>query len=120
LAESPCPRIATTRTPSSSRDRASDNDAGAAADSTAERSGEQFGNAPGSKVIRGGKGGLRRPGSVRMRGERDFVVLVDLGDEDEGPLYWIIPAATAQGLYVGEQIRLRNVEEFEGRWDLLG
>ena len=60
-----------------------------------------------------------RPGKVRMSGERDFVVFVDLGNEDESPWYWIVPAATAQRLFVGEQIRLKDVEQFRDRWELL-
>src|SRR5689334_20097494 len=30
-----------------------------------------------------------------MRGERDIAVFVDLGDEGESPLYWIVPAQIA-------------------------
>lgn len=55
----------------------------------------------------------------RMTGRRDFLVLVDLGGEDESPLYWIIPARTAQKLITNNQVRDRDVEEFQSCWDLL-
>jgi hypothetical protein len=54
-----------------------------------------------------------------MDGERDFVVLVDLGKETEAPRYWVIPAEAANRLIANEQLRTRDVTEFENRWDLL-
>jgi hypothetical protein len=57
---------------------------------------------------------------LRLVGERDFLVLVDLGTEDEAPLYWVIPTLVADELIINEQIRTKDVEEFQDRWDLLG
>lgn len=54
-----------------------------------------------------------------MDGERDFVVLVDLGGEAEAPSYWVIPVEAANRLITNEQLRTRDVAEFENRWDLL-
>lgn len=56
---------------------------------------------------------------LAMDGERDFVILVDLGGESEGPCYWVIPAEVANRLIVKEQLRTKDVAEFEDRWDLL-
>jgi hypothetical protein len=56
---------------------------------------------------------------VHISGKRDFVVLVDLGEEDDPPDYWIIPARTAQTLTTNNQIRDKDVGEFQDRWDLL-
>jgi hypothetical protein len=62
-------------------------------------------------------------GHVRMSDPGDFIVLVDLGHEDEPPEYWIVPARTAQNLLVSNGgrvlIRSRDVEEFYDAWDLL-
>lgn len=58
--------------------------------------------------------------TLRLVGERDFLVLVDLGAEDEGPVYWVIPTLEAVGLIVNEQIRTRDIDEFQDCWDLLG
>lgn len=55
-----------------------------------------------------------------MDGARDFVVLVDLGGEAEAPRYWVIPAGEANRLITNEQLRTKDVAEFENRWDLLG
>lgn len=55
-----------------------------------------------------------------MDGERDFVVLVDLGDEDDVPRYWIIAANEANGLITNQQLRTKDIAEYENRWDLLG
>jgi hypothetical protein len=57
---------------------------------------------------------------LRLVGERDFLVLVDLGTEDEAPCYWVIPTLVAVELITNEQIRTKDVEEFQDRWDLLG
>ena len=57
--------------------------------------------------------------NLRLVGERDFLVLVDLGTDDEAPLYWVIPTLVAVGLITNEQIRTKDVDEFQGRWDLL-
>jgi hypothetical protein len=57
---------------------------------------------------------------LRLVGERDFLVLVDLGTNDEAPLYWVIPTLVAVDLITNEQIRTKDVEEFQDRWDLLG
>lgn len=56
---------------------------------------------------------------LNLVGERDFLVLVDLGDKDEEPRYWIIPAATAASLIKSEQIRTNEIDDYENRWDLL-
>jgi len=54
-----------------------------------------------------------------MDGERDFVVLVDLGEEAEAPRYWVIPAEEANRLITNDQLRTKDVAKFENRWDLL-
>lgn len=54
-----------------------------------------------------------------MDGERDFVVLVDLGEEADAPSYWIIPAGEANRLITAEQLRTKDVAKFENCWDLL-
>ena len=46
-----------------------------------------------------------------MDGERDFVVLVDLGGESDAPRYWIIPAGEANRLITSEQLRTKDVTE---------
>jgi hypothetical protein len=50
-------------------------------------------------------------------------VLVDLGNEDESPWYWIVPASVARSLAMSgggrTQIRTHDVEKFQDRWDLL-
>jgi hypothetical protein len=56
---------------------------------------------------------------LKSVGERDFLVLVDLGSESETPRFWVIPTTTAAGLIKSEQIRTADVADFEGRWDLL-
>jgi hypothetical protein len=56
---------------------------------------------------------------IRMSGERDFIVLVDIGDEGDAPAYWIVPARTALKLLTNGQIRTKDVEEFRDRWNLL-
>jgi hypothetical protein len=62
-------------------------------------------------------------GHVRISDPGDFIVLVDLGWEDEPPEYWIVPARTAQNLLVRSGgrvlIRGRDVEEFHDAWGLL-
>ena len=58
--------------------------------------------------------------TLRLVGERDFLVLVDLGTENEAPLYWVIPTLVAAELITDEQIRTKDVEEFQDRWDLIG
>lgn len=57
---------------------------------------------------------------LKLVGERDFLVLVDLGEEEGTPRYWIIPTLVANELIANEQIRTRDVEAYENRWDLLG
>lgn len=54
-----------------------------------------------------------------MDGDRDFVVLVDLGEETEVPRYWIIPASEANRLIANEQLRTKDIAEYANRWDLL-
>jgi hypothetical protein len=54
-----------------------------------------------------------------MDGERDFVVLVDLGGEADVPRYWIVPAGEANRLITSEQLRTKDVAAYENRWDLL-
>ena len=44
-----------------------------------------------------------------MDGERDFVVLVDLGEEIEAPRYWVIPASEANRLITNQQLRTKDV-----------
>ncbi len=61
-----------------------------------------------------------RVGAITMREDRDFLVLVDIGDEDEYPRYWIVPASVACELVVNQQIRTADVAQYENRWDLLG
>jgi hypothetical protein len=56
---------------------------------------------------------------LKLVGDRDFLVLVDLGAEGETPRYWVIPTGIAARLIKNEQIRTSDVSEFEGRWDLL-
>ena len=58
--------------------------------------------------------------ALKQVGERDFLVLVDIGAEDETPRYWVIPTLVAAELIKSEQIRTKDVEEFEDRWELLG
>jgi hypothetical protein len=61
-----------------------------------------------------------RCGKVSMRGERDFAVFVDIGDEDESPFYWIVPARIAHTRLINNQtMKTKDVEEFRDRWDLL-
>jgi hypothetical protein len=55
-----------------------------------------------------------------MDGERDFVVLVDLGGEADVPRYWIIAANEANCLITNQQLRTKDIAEYENRWDLLG
>ena len=57
---------------------------------------------------------------IELDGTHDYVVLVDIGEVDEAPEYWVIPAGIANGLIKSEQIRTSDVEEFRDRWDLLG
>jgi hypothetical protein len=52
-------------------------------------------------------------------GDHDFVVRVDLGADDESPRFWILPASEANRLIVNEQIKTADVNNYEGRWDLL-
>src|SRR3954447_14228173 len=33
--------------------------------------------------------------ALRLVGQRDFLILVDLGSDDETPAYWIVPTAIA-------------------------
>ncbi|MGO9898750.1 MAG: hypothetical protein ACLP0J_03415 [Solirubrobacteraceae bacterium] len=47
-------------------------------------------------------------------------MLVDLGTENEAPLYWVIPTLVAAELITSEQIRTKDVEAFQDRWDLIG
>lgn len=54
-----------------------------------------------------------------MDGERDFVVLVDLGGGGDVPRYWIVPAGEANRLITSEQLRTKDVAEFENRRELL-
>ena len=54
-----------------------------------------------------------------MDGERDFVVLVDLGAESEMPRYWIVSAREANGLIANEQLRTKDIAAYANRWDLL-
>ena len=54
-----------------------------------------------------------------MAEDRDFVVLVDVGEEAEVPRYWIVPAREANRLITNEQLRTKDIAEYENRWDLL-
>lgn len=56
---------------------------------------------------------------IKLVGDHDFLVLVDLGEALDGPGYWIVPTGVAAGLLRNEQIRTSDVEEFEGGWELL-
>jgi hypothetical protein len=62
-------------------------------------------------------------GHVRISDPGDFIVLVDLGYEDEPPEYWIVAARTAQNLLVrsGGRVLIRagDVEQFDDAWGLL-
>jgi hypothetical protein len=60
-----------------------------------------------------------RVGNPGPAGERDYYVFVDVGSIDEQPRYWIVPASTAVALITNEQIRVKDIQEFEGRWELL-
>lgn len=57
---------------------------------------------------------------LKLVGERDFLVLVHLGEEGDAPRYWVIPTLKAIDLITNEQIRTKDIEEFKDRWDLLG
>ena len=46
-------------------------------------------------------------------------VLVDLGDLDEPPSYWVVPAEAARDLWTREQVRPADVQNYLDRWDLL-
>ena len=46
-------------------------------------------------------------------------VLVDLGDLDESPSYWVVPAEAARDLWTGEQNHPADVQSYLDRWDLL-
>lgn len=54
-----------------------------------------------------------------MDGERDYVVLVDLGSDDEAPRYWVVPASDANRLVTNQQLRTKDISVYENRWDLL-
>lgn len=60
-----------------------------------------------------------RVGNPGPAGARDYYVFVDVGDIDEQPRYWVVPAITVVGLITHEQVRMKNIEAFEDRWDLL-
>lgn len=47
----------------------------------------------------------------------DFVLLVDLAEDE--PHYWVIPTQVANELIASDQLRTKDVSQFEGRWDLL-
>jgi hypothetical protein len=55
-----------------------------------------------------------------MDGERDFVILVDLGEESDVARYWIIAADEANRLITNQQLRTKDIAEYENRWELLG
>ena len=57
--------------------------------------------------------------NLKQVGERDFLVLVDIGAEGEMPRYWVIPTVAAVSLIKHDQIRTKDIDEFEDRWDLL-
>lgn len=63
--------------------------------------------------------GWRVGRQLKLVGDRDFLILVDLGAESEMPTYWIVPTVKAAEMIASEQIRTSTVVEFEGRWDLL-
>ena len=48
-----------------------------------------------------------------------FYVFVDLGDLEEAPAYWIVPAAEVGELLASEQIRTSDIASRRDRWDLL-
>jgi hypothetical protein len=60
-----------------------------------------------------------RVAKVRLTGERDFFVFVDLGGVDERPRYYVVPAAEVARLIKSEQVRTNDLAEYEDRWDLL-
>lgn len=60
-----------------------------------------------------------RVSRIELNGPKDFVVLVDIGDVDESPQYWVVPAGVASSLIKSEQIRTSDIEDFRDRWDLL-
>jgi hypothetical protein len=45
-------------------------------------------------------------------------VLVNLGDEEEPPKFWILLAAEANQLIVYEQLKTADVEAYLGQWGL--
>jgi hypothetical protein len=56
---------------------------------------------------------------IKLVGDHDFLVLVDLGHEGDSPQYWIVPTRVAAGLLKNEQIRTVDVAQFKGSWELL-
>lgn len=56
---------------------------------------------------------------IKLVGDHDFLVLVDLGEAGDSPRFWIVPTRVAADLLRNEQIRTGDVEQFEGRWELL-
>ena len=56
---------------------------------------------------------------IKLIGDHDFLVLVDLGEAGDSPRFWIVPTGVAADLLKNEQIRTADVEQFEGRCELL-
>ncbi len=66
-------------------------------------------------------------GGIHLSGPQDFIVVVALGEDNERPRYWVVPAQVAADLtreYVGPKytrtvLPLRDIEEYEEAWELL-
>jgi hypothetical protein len=62
----------------------------------------------------------QRVARIRHTGPTDFVVFVELGEEDQSPRYFVIPAAEAAAMITEhKQVRTRDMAPYDGRWDLL-
>lgn len=57
---------------------------------------------------------------LKFVGERDFLILVDLGKDDQTPQYWILPTLEAVDLIKSyDPIRTSEIDEYFQQWDLL-
>lgn len=60
-----------------------------------------------------------RVARIELTASEDFVVFVDLGEVDEAPRYWVVPADVAAELITNGQVRTKDIAEYEARWDFL-